>query len=380
MLDVSAGLFRSYVCGITPYDATHLGHAATYVTFDLVHRYLLASGREIEFVENITDIDDPLFERANRDHLNWRELADSQVSLYESDMTALRVLPPKNYEGVVENMPIIIDSISKLVERGFTYSLDGDLYFDLQLGDPNFSALPLPLDDALAIFSQRGGDPDREGKHHPLDPILWRRSNLGEPEWATKFGSGRPGWHIECVAIALHFLKSSPTSSISLQGGGADLIFPHHYMTSIQAKALTDKTFAEIYAHCGMIGLDGEKMSKSKGNLVFVSTLLRDGHNPGAIRMALISRHYREDLMWSEDVLASAESRIDRIAINLTRESVAPTEPVIERLIASLSNDLDTVSALERIDLWCDETEQGLTGGTPGELARALDLYLGLAL
>ena len=380
LVPIPHGPFTSYVCGITPYDATHLGHAATYVTFDLVHRYMYATGVDVHFVENITDIDDPLFERAHRDNIDWKDLARSQVELFLSDMTALRVLPPKKYEGVVENMDLIISAVQELVNRGATYSLDGDLYFDLQSGDPGLMNLPLPLSEAISVFKERGGDPDRTGKRHPLDALLWRRSNSGEPEWSTPFGAGRPGWHIECVALALSYLPASNTSSITLQGGGADLIFPHHYMTAIQARALNDKPFASIYAHCGMIGLDGEKMSKSRGNLVFVSRLLQAGHQPEAIRMALLSRHYRSDLMWEDKLLKEAESRINRIRSALAREEVAPTDGVIDAIVNALSNDLDTVEVLKILEYWCADTEAGGVGGQAGELSRALDLYLGIAI
>ena len=380
LVPVSKDRFTSYICGITPYDATHLGHAATYVAFDLVHRYMHASGAVVQLVENITDIDDPLFERANRDKIDWTVLAASQISLFVSDMTALHVLPPDHYEGVVENMDLIIGAVQKLIDRGFTYSLDGDLYFDIQRGDTNLAGLPLPLPAAISIFKERGGDPERTGKRHPLDALLWRRSNPGEPEWKTTFGDGRPGWHIECVALALNYLPYPTESSITLQGGGADLIFPHHYMSAIQARALNDLPFASVYAHCGMIGLDGEKMSKSKGNLVFVSKLLQAGHQPETIRMALLSRHYRSDFMWNDNALHDAKVRIERIRSALAREDVAPTAPAIDGFIAALANDLDTVAALAIIDKWCVDTEAGIIGGNAGELARALDLYLGIAL
>ena len=295
-------------------------------------------------------------------------------------MTALRVLPPKKYEGVVENMDLIISAVQELVNRGATYSLDGDLYFDIQSGDPGLMNLPLPLSQAISVFKERGGDPDRTGKRHPLDALLWRRSNSGEPEWSTPFGAGRPGWHIECVALALSYLPASNNSSITLQGGGADLIFPHHYMSAIQACALNNKPFASIYAHCGMIGLDGEKMSKSRGNLVFVSKLLQAGHQPEAIRMALLSRHYRSDLMWEDKLLKEAEIRINRIRSAMAREEVAPTDGVIDAIVNALSNDLDTVAALRIIDQWCADTEAGGVSGQAGELSRALDLYLGIAI
>jgi len=295
-----------YVCGITPYDATHLGHAATYVTFDLINRYLkIAYGRSW-FVENITDIDDPLLERAARDHQDWKVLAHSQIELFCSDMTALRVLPPDVYKGVVESMEQIISLVQEHIDSGLTYSLDGDIYLDLTKIPHSLSQLPYEESKCVEIFRERGGDPDRAGKSHPLDPLLWRGARSGEPEWKAPFGAGRPGWHVECVAIALKN-RISPFSehetSITIQGGGSDLVFPHHFMTATQSESLQGRKFAQAYVHAGMIGLDGEKMSKSKGNLVFVSKLIAEGVEPIAIRTALMLDHYQEDRMWDTDKL-----------------------------------------------------------------------------
>ena len=368
-----------YVCGITPYDATHLGHAATYLTFDLINRYLTASKCAVRFAENITDIDDPLFERAKRDGLNWQSLAQSQIDLFISDMTELRVIPPDSYQGVIESMAQIISAVERMVNSGLTYAIHGDHYLDLGLVGGALDNLPLSLDEAITTFAARGGDPERSGKRHPLDPLLWKGKVAGEPSWAASFGEGRPGWHIECVAIALAALPDCGTSSISIQGGGADLRFPHHYMTSVQSQALTGKPFASTYLHCGMIGLDGEKMSKSKGNLRFVSGLISEGRSPMAIRSALINRHYRSDLMWTDAILDDNEDFIARTTINLSRTEVAPTLEVVQKIVSALADDLDTPTAFAAIEEWNGKTEAGATGGEAGELSRALDLYLGLA-
>jgi len=369
-----------YVCGITPYDATHLGHAATYITFDLIHRYLLASKVHVSFAENITDIDDPLFERAKRDGVDWQTLATSQINLFTSDMSELRVIPPIAYSGVVESMPMIIEAIEGLIAHGVTYAIDDDIYLDLSKHPTALSNLPCELNEAISIFAERGGDPARSGKRHPLDPLLWKGESPDEPSWQASFGAGRPGWHIECVAIALATLPRARKTSISIQGGGSDLRFPHHYMTGVQASALTGVPFAAFYLHCGMIGLDGEKMSKSRGNLVFVSKLLEAGHHPNAIRFALLSRHYRDDLMWNDQLLADSEDFLQRLTNALARIQVAPTSPVIEIIISALADDLDTPSVVSALSTWVDSTESGGNGGEAGELARALDLYLGLAL
>ncbi|MFM7491113.1 MAG: hypothetical protein ACKO20_01270 [Actinomycetota bacterium] len=372
-----------YVCGITPYDATHLGHAATYLTFDLIRRYLIASGEETCFIENITDVDDPLLERAQRDQQDWKDLAHSQIDLFTEDMSALRVIPPNAFQGVVESMSVIIELVSQHIATGMTYSLDGDIYLNLNEVPNAFVNLPLPLEKAMKIFSERGGDSNRQGKKHPLDPLLWRAAKPGEPFWSAPFGDGRPGWHVECVAIAVDNRESSfpdDATSVTIQGGGSDLIFPHHFMTAIQAESLTKKPFAKAYVHAGMIGLEGEKMSKSRGNLVFVSQLLLQGVSPMVIRAALIFDHYQSDRMWSERKLEEAHSFIDLLSECLSRNEVAPTSKVVQEIVNALANNVDTPRVLTLLRTWCDETAKGETGGSAGEISRALDTYLGLAL
>lgn len=374
--------YRIYVCGITPYDATHLGHANTYLAFDLINRYLLATGSEVLFVQNITDIDDPLLERANRDGVDWRELATSQIDLFRSDMVALHVLPPKHYIGAVEAIPLVVEAISELHNAGTVYQVDNDYYFRVRSDSEFGERSHLTQTQMLEIFSQRGGDPDRVGKEDPLDALLWLAKRPSEPGWDSKYGVGRPGWHIECCAIALGYLDIDPNqeTSIDIQGGGSDLIFPHHEMSASQARAMNGKRFATNYVHAGMIGLDGEKMSKSKGNLVFVSQLLRDGIDPMAIRIALISHHYREDYMWRSKELIEANLFLEELRIALSRMEVAPTDGVIEEIISALSQDIDTPRALLAIKNWINETNKGVVGGKPGELSRAIDALLGIAI
>ena len=378
--EVTGAQIASYVCGITPYDATHLGHAATYISFDLIHRFLIASGAEVTFVENITDIDDPLLERAQRDNQDWRDLATSQIELFRSDMTALHVIPPQHYQGVVESMETIVALVKSYIDKSVTYQLDGDIYLDLSKVEGFPDNLPLSSEEALSIFSERGGDPDRPGKIHPLDPLLWRAKRDGEPFWNAEFGAGRPGWHVECVAIALENLPDAGSTSITIQGGGSDLIFPHHYMTAMQAKALSNKEFAAHYVHAGMIGLDGEKMSKSKGNLIFVSKLLSQNVAPQALRLALIAQHYQSDRMWSHELLNRAEALLRKIEDALARTEVAPTSPVISEMVSALADNLNTPKVIQIIETWCDCTIGGETGGSAGEMSRALDTYLGIAL
>ena len=374
--------YRIYVCGITPYDATHLGHANTYLAFDLINRYLLATGSEVLFVQNITDIDDPLLERANRDGVDWRELATSQIDLFRSDMVALHVLPPKHYIGAVEAIPLVVEAISDLHNAGTVYQVDNDYYFRVRSDSEFGERSHLSQIEMMEIFSQRGGDPDRFGKEDPLDALLWLAKRPAEPGWDSKYGVGRPGWHIECCAIAIGYLDIDPNeeTSIDIQGGGSDLIFPHHEMSASQARAMNGKRFATNYVHAGMIGLDGEKMSKSKGNLVFVSQLLRDGIDPTAIRIALISHHYREDHMWQSKELVEASLFLQELRIALSRMEVAPTDGVIEEIISALSQDIDTPRALMAIKNWINETNKGVVGGKPGELSRAIDALLGIAI
>ena len=369
-----------YICGITPYDSTHMGHAATYLTFDLVNRYLRASRKNVSFVENITDVDDPLLERATRDNQDWRELAESQIELFREDMTSLGVLPPNAYRGVIESMDEIISTVEEMIATGRSYILDGDIYLDLNQVDGAIENLPLALDQALKIFEERGGDPARVGKRHALDPLLWKARKGDDPFWEAPFGQGRPGWHIECTAIALKNLPNASSTSITLQAGGSDLIFPHHYMTALQAKALTGVEFASCYSHAGMIGLDGEKMSKSKGNLVFVSKLRQEGVSPALIRIALFTDRYTTDRMWSRELLDDANKLLARLLSALSRQEVAPTFEVVQEIVNAISDDLNTPKVFELLNSWCLKTEEGEVGGSPGEISRALDTYLGITL
>ena len=373
--------YRMYVCGITPYDATHLGHAATYLTFDLINRYLLATGSEVNYVQNITDIDDPLLERAKRDNVDWQGLANSQINLFREDMVNLRVLAPKHYIGAVEAIDLVSESITALQKAGTIYPIGDDLYFK-NYSSSEFGKLShLTQNEMADIFSQRGGNPTLPGKVDPLDCLVWMAQRPNEPGWESVHGTGRPGWHIECTAIALKYLQpdDGQATSIDIQGGGSDLIFPHHEMCASQARVLTGKELASTYVHSAMIGLDGEKMSKSKGNLVFVSKLINAGVDPMVIRFALISQHYRTDRMWSEAVLADANERVARIRQAINLPTVGSTTNVISSIIAALSHDLDTPTAFKVIEDWAELSIQGSSGGDAKEISAVLDALLGLA-
>jgi L-cysteine:1D-myo-inositol 2-amino-2-deoxy-alpha-D-glucopyranoside ligase len=374
--------YRMYVCGITPYDATHLGHAATYLTFDLINRYLRASGAEVNYVQNITDIDDPLLERAIRDGVDWKDLAHQQIDLFRGDMENLRVIPPAHYIGAVDAIPLVVDAISDLASLSTVYQVDTDQYFSVHADDRFGSRSHLSQEEMISVFSERGGDPTRPGKKDPLDCLVWMSQRPNEPSWESSIGLGRPGWHIECTAIALKYLDPSDLDStlIDIQGGGSDLIFPHHEMCAAQAHVLTGKELAASYVHTGMIGLDGEKMSKSKGNLVFVSRLVASGTDPMAIRWALMSDHYRTDRMWSESLLHQAEMQLKFLKSALNSDQCAPTSSVIDEVVKALSDDLDTQKVVSILNQWSAATLSGEMGGSAADLRQHLDALLGLKL
>ncbi|MEV7469897.1 cysteine--1-D-myo-inosityl 2-amino-2-deoxy-alpha-D-glucopyranoside ligase [Streptomyces kronopolitis] len=371
---------RIYVCGITPYDATHMGHAATYNAFDLVQRVWLDTKRQVHYVQNVTDVDDPLLERAVATGDDWTALAERETALFREDMTALRMLPPRHYIGAVEAIPGIVPLVERLREAGAAYELDGDIYFSVA-SDPHFGEVSRLDAEAMRLLSaERGGDPEREGKKNPLDPMLWMAARDGEPSWdGGSLGRGRPGWHIECVAIALDHLGMG----FDVQGGGSDLAFPHHEMGASHAQALTgEHPFAKAYVHAGMVGLNGEKMSKSKGNLVFVSAVRREGTDPAAIRLALLAHHYRADWEWTDAVLEQAVERLARWRAAVSRPDGPSAEALVEEIRTALADDLDSPAALAAVDRWAAAQQDG--GGTdegaPGLASRAVDALLGVAL
>lgn len=391
--DWPSGEVGIYVCGITPYDSTHLGHAATYVTFDLVHRQLLDNGHRVHFVENITDVDDPLFERAERDGVDWQDLGSSQIDLFRSDMAELSVIPPREYVGAMESVDEVVTMVSRLLEVGAAYrvadEVNPDIYVDHTF-TPQFGYESRYDAGTMSdLFAERGGDPGRVGKRHPLDALVWRAHRDGEPSWDAPFGEGRPGWHVECSAIATNRLGAS----FAVQGGGSDLRFPHHEFSAAHAEAAHGcDRMADHYVHTGMIGLDGVKMSKSLGNLVFVSKLTAAGHDPSALRLGLYEEHYRKDRDWSDACLTRAESRLALWRRAATAASTRPAED-IGRLVAevrgALATDLDTPTALGLIDRWCrraaeepQSTDRGLPEGQDaGSLLRTVcDALLGVHL
>jgi L-cysteine:1D-myo-inositol 2-amino-2-deoxy-alpha-D-glucopyranoside ligase len=377
-----------YVCGITPYDATHLGHAATYLAFDLVQRQWRDAGRDVHYVQNVTDVDDPLLERAAHTGEDWTALAERETQLFREDMAALRVLPPDQYVGAVEAIPEITAAIDTMRAAGQAYAVDQDLYFPVSAAPGFGSESNYDRDTMLRLFAERGGDPERAGKRDPLDSLLWRGSRPGEPSWDSPLGAGRPGWHIECSVIALNRLGPG----FDVQGGGSDLVFPHHEHSAAHAEALTGGApFARAYVHAGMIGLDGEKMSKSRGNLVLVSKLRAAGVDPMAVRLALLDGHYRADREWTGGRLPAAEARLARWRAAVALPAAPRADGLLAAVRAALGNDLDTVGALAAVDSWA-ATATGQRGDdapgrrpdddstAPGLVRDLVDALLGVAL
>jgi L-cysteine:1D-myo-inositol 2-amino-2-deoxy-alpha-D-glucopyranoside ligase len=366
---------RIYVCGITPYDATHMGHAATYVAFDLIIRAWREAGHSVRYVQNVTDVDDPLLERARETGEDWRALAEREIQLFRDDMTALAVIPPDVYAGAVETIPLVVDLVRRLKDKGAVYPVDGDLYYAVH-SDPAFGSVSgLDREAMLGVFAERGGDPDRPGKRDPLDCLLWQQERPGEPAWDSELGRGRPGWHVECAAIVLHYLGAG----IDIEGGGSDLAFPHHEMSAGEAQVVEDgRPFAKAYTHTGMVALDGHKMSKSLGNLVLVSRLRDEGVDPRAVRLTLLAQHYRSGWEWTDDLLATGEERLKRWAEAVATGGPDPTA-TIDLVRASLADDLDSPRALSAVDAWAESDGPPVEGA--GDLVAGLiESSLGVSL
>ena len=345
-----------YVCGITPYDATHLGHAATYLAFDLVNRFWRDLGHDVNYVQNVTDIDDPLLERAARDQDDWVVLGMRETALFREDMEALRVVPPRHYIGAVEAMGEIAELVGEAAGRGrglprrrpgvsrtstSTARVTGHFGYESRYDEETM----------LRLSRERGGDPDRPGKRHPSDALLWRMARDGEPFWESDLGAGRPGWHVECAAIALNRLGPQ----IDVNGGGSDLIFPHHECGAAHAEAHTGvHPFAKHYVHAGMIGLDGEKMSKCRGQPGVRLQAARQGVDPNAIRLALLAGHYRSDRAVDRRTCSPPRrsgSPAWRAAVGAATPARTPAD-LVAALRAHLADDLDTPGALAAVDAW----------------------------
>jgi len=340
---------RIYVCGVTPYDTTHLGHAFTYVSFDTLIRYLESRGYNVKYVQNVTDIDDDILRKAREVGMEWDELGRIETERYLSDMDALNVRRPDVYPHATLETPMMIEIIQTLLARGYAYENEGNVYFSVQR-DPDFGimARAIGLNDysaMLTIANERGNHPDDPRKKDPLDFVLWQAQAPGEPAWPSPWGPGRPGWHIECSAMSIHYLGPQ----IDIHGGGSDLAFPHHTCEIAQSEHFTGKSpFVRCWMHTGMVYQDGEKMSKSLGNLTLVSDLLKD-YSADAIRVMLLNHHYRypwecfpADLRVATETVGLFEQ-----VRTIVGKQVDGTDSLLHgRFVAAMENDLNTPQAL----------------------------------
>lgn len=329
-----------YTCGITPYDATHLGHAATFIAYDILQRRLIDLGHTVKCVRNVTDVDDPLFAKARQLGVHYLDLAAGEEARFNRDMVALNALPVYSTPRASSAIPDIRGFIGMVLDRGFAYESGGSVYFDVSKF-PSFGSVSHYSDEHMvALARERGGNVDDPNKRHPLDFVLWHPSAPDEPSWDTMWGPGRPGWHIECSALALRELGTT----IDLHGGGSDLIFPHHECERAQSEAATGEPFVRHWMHVAMVYMNGHKMSKSLGNLVFVDRL-RAEWDPRAIRLAIIEHHYRREWEWDESLMP-------RNAARVAAWSAAPGDDpgLLAEVRAALDDDLDTPSAVAAID------------------------------
>ncbi|MBA2521059.1 MAG: cysteine--tRNA ligase [Chloroflexia bacterium] len=336
-----------YVCGITPYDTTHVGHAFTYLTFDVFIRYARSLGMATTYVQNVTDIDDDILRKAKELGVPWNELAERETAKFQRDMADLNALVPDHYVKATDHVVEMLAIIEPLLAKGFAYEANGSVYFAVAK-DPGFGKLShIPRDQMLAIANERGNYPDDPNKHDPLDFVLWQAAAPGEPTWDSPFGLGRPGWHIECSAMATRYL--GPT--VDVHGGGRDLIFPHHESEIAQSEnAFGVEPFARYWMHAGMVEYDDEKMSKSLGNLVLVSDILATYH-PDALRLYLFSNHYRTSWEYRDAEVEDWASLADdlREAVEfpaIGMEDEVDAANLTERFMNALDDDLDTPAAI----------------------------------
>ena len=330
-----------YTCGITPYDATHLGHAATFIAYDMLQRHLIDKGHTIKCVRNVTDVDDPLFEKARQLGIHYLDLAAGEEARFERDMTALNALPVASAPRASSAIPDIRGFIGMVLDRGFAYQAGGAVYFDVLRFDGFGSVSHYTEAQMVELARQRGGHVDDPHKRHPLDFVLWQPSAADEPSWDTMWGPGRPGWHIECSALALRELGTT----IDLHGGGTDLIFPHHECERAQSEAATGEPFVKHWMHTALISKDGAKMSKSLGNLVFVDKL-RTEYEPAAIRLALIEHHYRTEWEWDDNLMPRNTERI----ASWRAAAVGPPGDLLDEVRERLDDDLDSAGAVQAVD------------------------------
>jgi L-cysteine:1D-myo-inositol 2-amino-2-deoxy-alpha-D-glucopyranoside ligase len=366
---------RMYVCGITPYDSTHLGHAAQFLTYDLLIRRLEELGHEVRMVRNITDVDDSILPKARELGVPYLDLAAAETARFRSDMAALEMRPPVAEPRATEAVPQIIDCVGRLLDKGNAYISGGSVYFDVSTF-PDFGKLShYPEDRMIKLARSRGGNPDDPHRRAPLDFVLWQPSLSDEPAWRAPFGAGRPGWHIECSCMVLH----EHGSTVDLHGGGTDLIFPHHECEIAQSESLTGEPLSRHWMHSAMVNYEGEKMSKSLGNLVFVSDLLKVA-DPRAIRLALIRHHYRSGFEWYDTDLDEAVALLHRLLAAASKPDGPDPTAFADRVRDAIDSDLDAPRALEALD---DLASAILSGGSDTrapEVLRELGMLLGVDL
>jgi len=331
-----------YTCGITPYDAAHLGHASVYLTFDVLLRRLNDLGHTPRIVRNVTDVDDDILRRARELGVHYLDLAAEEMARFDADMSALGLLPVTSEPRATSAIPEILSLIGRALDTGHAYRSEGGVYFDVATFPGWGKISHFSESEMLRLAAENGGRPDDPAKRHPLDFVLWQPSLPDEPAWESRWGPGRPGWHIECSALAMRELGTT----VDLHGGGRDLVFPHHECETAQSESVTGHQFVRHWLHTGLVGLGGEKMSKSRGNLVFVGDLLKEWE-AAALRLALLEHHYRNDWEWTGDDLAVAAERLER----WRRAPRFPErESGLEEVRDRLDDDLDAPGALAALD------------------------------
>jgi len=353
---------RIYTCGITPYDAAHLGHAATYLAYDTLQRRLRDLGHETRCVRNVTDVDDDILRKARELGVHFLDLAAEEMARFDEQMGALGLIPSYTEPRATSAIPDILGFIGMVLDSGHAYQAGGAVYFSVASFERFGLVSNLDRSEMLELAAERGGNPDDPMKRDPLDFVLWQPSLPDEPAWESLWGPGRPGWHIECSALAMRELGLP----VDLHGGGSDLIFPHHECEAAQSEAATGEQFVKHWMHVGMVCLDGVKMSKSLGNLVFVGELLKE-HEPAAIRLALLSQHYRSTWSWTDDIMDAAEERLARWRMS------GHGDAGLDAARARLDDDLDTPGALEAID---EAAAAKGVGGGVGDAAALLGVEI----
>ncbi len=333
-----------YTCGITPYDSAHLGHAAVYLTFDVLKRRLLDGGYQVRCVRNVTDVDDDILRKARELGVHYLDLAAEEMTRFDAEMSALGLLSPDVEPRATSAIPDILALVGAALDTGHAYRSEGAVYFDVTTFRDFGKVSHLSEDEMLVLAAEQGGNPGDPAKRHPLDFVLWQPSLPDEPAWESRWGPGRPGWHVECSALAMREL--GPT--IDLHGGGRDLVFPHHECETAQSESVTGRQFVRHWLHVGLVGLGGQKMSKSIGNLVFVGDLLKNW-DPMVVRLALLAHHYRSDWEWDDAQLQPAAERLERWS-HAPRGATSGEGRSLAAVRARLDDDLDVPGALEELD------------------------------